>query len=86
MPTYNRPGVYVNESSMKAIVTNRPGRTTASFVGQATRGPLGKPVLSSNRGGPLPPPLVTSVRHTNWGIPYTSSFPTEALSATSFVC
>lgn len=50
MPTYNRPGVYVNESALKAVVTNRPGRTTASFVGQSTRGPLGKPVLIQSWG------------------------------------
>ena len=45
MPSYSRPGVYVNEAPLKAVVENRPGRTTASFVGQATRGPIGKPVL-----------------------------------------
>lgn len=45
MPSYSRPGVYVNEAPLKAIVTNRPGRTTATFVGTATRGPVGKPVL-----------------------------------------
>ena len=45
MPAYARPGVYVNESPLKAVVTNRSGRTTASFVGQSTRGPVGKPVL-----------------------------------------
>ena len=50
MPSYNRPGVYVNESALKAIVTNRPGRTTASFVGQTTRGPLDKPVLIQSWG------------------------------------
>jgi hypothetical protein len=45
MPSYSRPGVYVNEAPLKAIVENRPGRTTASFVGQTSRGPIGKPVL-----------------------------------------
>ena len=45
MPSYSRPGVYINEAPLKAIVTNRPGRTTATFVGTATRGPIGKPVL-----------------------------------------
>jgi len=45
MPSYSRPGVYVNEAPLKAVVENRPGRTTASFVGQTTRGPIGKPVL-----------------------------------------
>ena len=45
MPSYSRPGVYINEAPLKAIVTNRPGRTTASFVGTSTRGPIGKPVL-----------------------------------------
>ena len=45
MPSYSRPGVYVNEAPLKAIVTNRPGRTTASFVGTTPRGPIGKPVL-----------------------------------------
>jgi|TARA_Y100000034_G_scaffold135210_1_gene206134 hypothetical protein len=45
MPAYSRPGVYVNEAPLKAVVENRPGRTTASFVGQTTRGPIGKPVL-----------------------------------------
>ena len=50
MPTYNRPGVYVNESALKAVVTSGSGRTTASFVGQATRGPLGKPVLIQSWG------------------------------------
>ena len=50
MPTYNRPGVYVNESALAAVVTNRPGRTTAAFVGQTTRGPLGKPVLIQSWG------------------------------------
>mgnify|MGYP006079805327 CR=1 FL=1 len=50
MALYNRPGVYVNEAALKAVVTNRPGRTTASFVGQSTRGPLGKPVLISSWG------------------------------------
>ena len=50
MPTYNRPGVFVNETALKAVVTNRPGRTTASFVGQSSRGPLGKPVFISSWG------------------------------------
>ena len=50
MPTYNRPGVYVNESALKAVVTSRPGRTTAAFVGQCTRGPLGRPVLIQSWG------------------------------------
>ena len=45
MPVYSRPGVYVNEAPLKAVVENRPGRTTSSFVGQTTRGPIGKPVL-----------------------------------------
>ena len=45
MPSYSRPGVYINEAPLKAIVTNRPGRTTATFVGTSTRGPIGKPVL-----------------------------------------
>jgi len=45
MPSYSRPGVYVNEAPLKVVVENRPGRTTASFVGQTTRGPIGKPVL-----------------------------------------
>ena len=45
MPAYSRPGVYVNEAPLKAIVENRPGRTTATFVGTSTRGPIGKPVL-----------------------------------------
>ena len=45
MPAYSRPGVYVNEAPLKAVVENRPGRTTSSFVGQTTRGPIGKPVL-----------------------------------------
>ena len=48
MPSYSRPGVYVNEAPLKAVVENRPGRTTASFVGQTTRGPIGKPVLISS--------------------------------------
>jgi hypothetical protein len=48
MPAYSRPGVYTNEAPLKAIVTNRPGRTTASFVGQTTRGPIGKPVFISS--------------------------------------
>jgi hypothetical protein len=48
MPAYARPGVYVNEAALKATVINRPGRTTASFVGQSTRGPIGKPVLISS--------------------------------------
>ena len=50
MATYNRPGVYVNEAALKAVVTSRPGRTTATFVGQSTRGPLGKPVLIQSWG------------------------------------
>jgi len=50
MATYNRPGVYVNEAALKAVVTSRPGRTTATFVGQSTRGPLGKPVLVQSWG------------------------------------
>ena len=45
MPAYSRPGVYVNEAPLKAIVENRPGRTTATFVGTSTRGPIGQPVL-----------------------------------------
>jgi phage tail sheath protein FI len=45
MPVYSRPGVFVNESPLKAVVTNRTGRTTATFVGKASRGPTGKPVL-----------------------------------------
>jgi hypothetical protein len=45
MPVYSRPGVFVNESPLKAVVTNRSGRTTATFVGKASRGPTGKPVL-----------------------------------------
>ena len=45
MPAYSRPGVYVNEAPLKAIVENRPGRTTATFVGTSTRGPIGKPDL-----------------------------------------
>ena len=48
MPAYNRPGVYVNEAALKATTTNRPGRTTASFVGTSTRGPVGKPVLCTS--------------------------------------
>ena len=50
MASYNRPGVYVSESALKPIVTNRPGRTTASFVGKSTRGPIGKPVLIQSWG------------------------------------
>ena len=45
MPSYSRPGVFVNESPLKAVVTNRAGRTTSTFVGQSPRGPIGKPVL-----------------------------------------
>jgi phage tail sheath protein FI len=45
MPVYSRPGVFVNESPLKAVVTNRTGRTTATFVGKSSRGPTGKPVL-----------------------------------------
>ena len=48
MPAYNRPGVYVNEAAFKATTTSRPGRTTASFVGTSTRGPVGKPVLCNS--------------------------------------
>ena len=50
MASYTRPGVYVNESALKPVVTNRPGRTTASFVGKSTRGPTGKPVLIQSWG------------------------------------
>ena len=45
MPVYSRPGVFVTESPLKAVDTNRSGRTTASFVGQSPRGPIGNPVL-----------------------------------------
>ena len=48
MPAYTRPGVYVSETPLKATVTNRPGRTTASFVGTSTRGPVGKPILCNS--------------------------------------
>ena len=51
MPAYSRPGVYVSEAALKAVVTNRPGRTTATFVGQSTRGPVGKPVLIASWNG-----------------------------------
>jgi hypothetical protein len=50
MASYTRPGVYVSESALKPVVTNRPGRTTASFVGKSTRGPVGKPVLVQSWG------------------------------------
>ena len=48
MPAYTRPGVYVSETPLKATVVNRPGRTTASFVGTSTRGPVGKPILCTS--------------------------------------
>jgi phage tail sheath protein FI len=50
MPSYTRPGVYVEESlAPLAQSVNRPGEATAAFVGSARRGPVVPTVVGSWR-------------------------------------
>ncbi|GAB3255210.1 phage tail sheath family protein [Chitinimonas naiadis] len=48
MASYLHPGVYIEELPSGARPIEGVGTSTACFIGYATRGPLGKPVLLSN--------------------------------------